>query len=348
MATISSRIKVDLKTTSKATPYYQTYNVYLKGIAYNSTYTLVYVGRVYVPANTAKVTIYLNDVLRDNGTDYSYFLDDSGYFVDTRLMVDCKVTSGAIDYNVGRVYYYDLPLWKTEPTSEPYANLELLLTQTTNKVPRVPAIKTDYMQIGATIFSTRGQDISFYRSDTGIIAHQPLDIIANGIFFIKERLSSIFANEVTIPSSLFLATTAGTVKVTKIAELLPACHSDYYLSWIDRTGGWNCQPFDGRYDFSEQFKTETTTNLFNERRPMRKEVSGKWILNTKFLTEEDYKMYEPILWSKYLYLYDVRNDKGFYVIVTNTTYNEKLFKNEKGLFTFGVEVEMVEQIITNI
>ena len=36
------------------------------------------------------------------------------------------------------------------------------------------------------------------------------------------------------------------------------------------------------------------------------------------------------------------------IIVTNTTYNEKLFKNEKGLFTFGVEVEMVEQIITNI
>ena len=120
------------------------------------------------------------------------------------------------------------------------------------------------------------------------------------------------------------------------------------MSWIDRTGGWNCQPFDGRYDFSEQFKTETTTNLFNERRPMRKELSGKWSLNTKFLTEADYKMYEPILWSKYLYLYDVRNDKGFYVIVTNTTYNEKLFKNEKGLFTFGVEVEMVEQIITNI
>ena len=139
-----------------------------------------------------------------------------------------------------------------------------------------------------------------------------------------------------------------TVKVTKIAELLPKCQSDYYLSWIDRTGGWNCQPFDGRYDFSEQFKTETTTNLFNERRPMRKEFSGKWSLNTKFLTEADYQMYEPILWSKYLYLYDVRNDKGFYVIVTNTTYNEKIFKNEKGLFTFGVEVEMVEQIITNI
>ena len=68
----------------------------------------------------------------------------------------------------------------------------------------------------------------------------------------------------------------------------------------------------------------------------------------KYDPEGDYKMYEPILWSKYLYLYDVRNDKGFYVIVTNTTYNEKIFKNEKGLFTFGVEVEMVEQIITNI
>ena len=344
MATISSRIKVDLTTTSRATPYHQTYNVYLKGIATGSTYTLVYVGRVYVPANTAKVTIYLNDILRDNSTDYSYFLGDSEAFVNTRLILDWKVTSKAISY-FGRVYYYDLPIWKTEPASEPYANLELLLTQTTNKVPRVPAIKTGYMQIGATIFSTSTDDV-FYWSDTEIIEHLPLDIDVKGILFIQEPLSSIFENEATIPSSLWLGTATG--KVTKIAELLPACQSDYYLSWIDRTGGWNCQPFDGRYDFSEQFKTETTTNLFNERRPMRKELSGKWSLNTKFLTEADYKMYESILWSKYLYLYDVRNDKGFYVIVTNTTYNEKLFKNEKGLFTFGVEVEMVEQIITNI
>ena len=344
MATISSRIKVDLTTTSQATPYYQTYNVYLKGIASGSIYTLVYVGRVYVPANTAKVTIYLNDVLRDNGTDYSYFLDDSQDFVDTRLMLDWKVTSATIDYT-GRVYYYDLPLWKTEPTSEPDANLELLLAQTTSNVPRVPAIKTVFMQIGTTVFSTGEQNV-YYWSDTEKIEHPNLAGAVNSILFIQERLSLIFADEATIPSSLWLGTE--TEKVTKIAELLPACYSDYYLSWIDRTGGWNCQPFDGRYDFSEQFKTETTTNIFNERRPMRKEFSGKWSLNTKFLTEEDYKMYEPILWSKYLYLYDVRNDKGFYVIVTNTTYNEKLFKNEKGLFTFGVEVEMVEQIITNI
>ena len=343
MATISSRIKVDLTTTSQGTPYYQTYNVYLKGIATGSTYTLVYVGRVYVPASTTKVTIYLNDVLRDNSTDYSYFLDDSEDFVDTHLMLDWKVTSATIDY-IGRVYYYDLPLWEKEPTSEPDANLELLLAQTTNKVPRVPAIKTGYMQIGATIFSTGTNDV-YYWSDTERTEHEVLSA-ANGILCIQERLSYIFAEEATIPSSLWLGT--ATEKVTKIAELLPKCQSDYYLSWIDRTGGWNCQPFDGRYDFSEQFKTETTTNLFNERRPMRKELSGKWSLNTKFLTEADYKMYEPILWSKYLYLYDVRNDKGFYVIVTNTTYNEKLFKNEKGLFTFGVEVEMVEQIITNI
>ena len=344
MATISSRIKVDLTTTSQATPYYQTYNVYLKGIAAGSTYTLVYVGRVYVPASTTKVTIYLNDILRDNSTDYSYFLNDSEAFVDTRLMLDWKVTSATIDY-IGRVYYYDLPLWKTEPASEPDANIELLLAQTTNKVPRVPAIKTGLMQIGATIFSTSAQ-VFYYWSDTGIIEHPNLVGAVNSIIFIQERLSYIFADEATIPSSLWLGTDTG--KVTKIAELLPKCQSDYYLSWIDRTGGWNCQPFDGRYDFSEQFKTETTTNLFNERRPMRKELSGKWSLNTKFLTEADYKMYEPILWSKYLYLYDVRNDKSFYVIVTNTTYNEKLFKNEKGLFTFGVEVEMVEQIITNI
>lgn len=346
MATISSRIKVDLTTTSQATPYCQTYNVYLKSIASVYTYTLVYVGRVYVPASTTKVRVYLNDVLRDNGTDYSYFLDDSQSFVETRLFLDWKVTSAGVDYT-GRVYYYDLPLWKTEPTSEPNTNLELLLAQTTSNVPRVPAIKSAFLYIGTTIFSTGTQNV-YYWSDFERNAIRILDIILvpRGCLFIKMNTNFIFAEQTTLPSSLWLGTQ--TDKVTKIAEFLPACQSDYYLSWIDRTGGWNCQPFDGRYDFSEQFKTETTTNLFNERRPMRKEVSGKWILNTKFLTEEDYKMYEPILWSKYLYLYDVRNDKGFYVIVTNTTYNEKLFKNEKGLFTFGVEVEMVEQIITNI
>jgi hypothetical protein len=344
MATISSRIKVDLTTTSQATPYYQTYNVYLRGIEGNDPYKLVYVGRVYVPASTTKVTIYLNDVLRDNGTGYSYFLDAKAEFVNTNLILDWAVTSSGYDYE-GSVYYYDLPIWKTEPTSEPNSHLELLLAQTTSKVPRVPAIRTAEMFIGLVVNQISHTPTALWTEDR-LLAHYSIEPNTFGYIFYGEDIRNLFVNEATLPSSLWIGTY--TEKVTKIAELLPACQSDYYLSWIDRTGGWNCQPFDGRYDFSEQFKTETTTNLFKERRPMRKEVSGKWSLNTKFLTEEDYKMYEPILWSKYLYLYDVRNDKGFYVIVTNTTYNEKLFKNEKGLFTFGVEVEMVEQIITNI
>ena len=49
-----------------------------------------------------------------------------------------------------------------------------------------------------------------------------------------------------------------------------------------------------------------------------KSFSGKWKgLNTK-LTEADIKCMSLILWSKYLYLYDVRNDKGNYVIVERT------------------------------
>ena len=168
-------------------------------------------------------------VIHNNGTDYSYFLDDSEDFVNTRLMLDWKVTSATIDYT-GRVYYYDLPLWENEPASEPNANLKLLLAQTTNKVPRVPAIKTGRMQIGTTIRSTGAQQYVYW-SDTEKIEHPYLiGGGVNSILFIQERLSYIFAEEATIPSSLWLGTS--TEKVTKIAELLPACYSDYYLAWI--------------------------------------------------------------------------------------------------------------------
>lgn len=117
--------------------------------------------------------------------------------------------------------------------------------------------------------------------------------------------------------------------------------SRYFLRWMDRYGMAQIQPFDKLTTYSENFVYHETINYKNERKNSSIDIQPKWKLNTKWLNKEVYPFYESIFVSPYLQLYDAKEDKLYNVLVTNTEYIEKTFKNQnKQLFNLQLEVKL--------
>ena len=117
------------------------------------------------------------------------------------------------------------------------------------------------------------------------------------------------------------------------------CTARYYLAWNDRFGDIQSQPFNGKVEYSENIDTEEIIDYKMRRRPSNKQVQPKWKLNTTWLNPKVYPMYESIFISPYLLLYDTEQDKAWNVIVKDSEYKEKTYKNQKGLFNLEITVE---------
>lgn len=118
------------------------------------------------------------------------------------------------------------------------------------------------------------------------------------------------------------------------------CYSRYYLQWQDRMGGFQSQPFNDKYTYSESFETETLTDYQGRKRLSNVGVTGKFKINTDWIKEDLYPYYESIFTSPVLFLYDTKEDKRYSVLVTDSDYTEKTFNNQKRLFNLTLNLEL--------
>lgn len=118
------------------------------------------------------------------------------------------------------------------------------------------------------------------------------------------------------------------------------CYSRYYLQWQDRMGGFQSQPFNDKYTYSENFETETLTDYQGRKRLSNVGVTGKFKINTDWLKEDLYPYYESIFTSPVLFLYDTKEDKRYSVLVKDSDYTEKTFSNQKKLFNLTLNLEL--------
>lgn len=121
--------------------------------------------------------------------------------------------------------------------------------------------------------------------------------------------------------------------------VLDSCYSRYYLAWMDRFGDVMSQPFGGKIEYTEDFEHNEIKDYKLRRRVIHNEVQPKWRLNTKWLNEDIYPMYESIFTSPYLLLYDTETDRSWNVILADSEYKEKTFNTEKTLFNLEINVE---------
>ena len=124
-----------------------------------------------------------------------------------------------------------------------------------------------------------------------------------------------------------------------VIGILDKCPARYYLAWNDRYGDMQSQPFEGKVVYSEDIKSEEIKDYKERRRVSHKSIQPKWDLNTKWIKEDVYPIYESIFTSPYVLLYDTEQDKAWNVIVTSKEYEEKTRKNEKSLFNLELKVE---------
>lgn len=121
------------------------------------------------------------------------------------------------------------------------------------------------------------------------------------------------------------------------------CPSRFYLQWQDRYGGFQSQPFNKFFTFSENFEKETVRTYTGEKRVSNITVTPKFKINSDWLREDLYPYYESIFTSPVLYLYDTEEDKCYSVMVTDSEYTEKTFDNQKKLFNITLNLELTKQ-----
>ena len=116
------------------------------------------------------------------------------------------------------------------------------------------------------------------------------------------------------------------------------CYKRYYLFWQDRFGGYQSQAFNDYTTYSETFDVTETQNYINERKKSFIQIQPKWKLNSGWISEDIYPLYESILVSPILLMYDSKEDR-LYEVIVNTNYTEKTYRSEKKLLNLNLDLE---------
>lgn len=130
-------------------------------------------------------------------------------------------------------------------------------------------------------------------------------------------------------------------KRTKIATF-DECPSDFYLIWMDRSGAYQCQPFNKKVYRKENITTTSVVNSIEEKRPILKSVTNTWTLHSDWLSFSEYEAYESIFTSPYIYLFDYKNDEGYWVNCTNKSWDEKNERNTNKPFNLTITLESIQ------
>lgn len=155
----------------------------------------------------------------------------------------------------------------------------------------------------------------------------------------SETLDKRFTLTPVFSSSTFTIDVPDIYYGTCPVAILDRCYSRYYLAWNDRYGDIQSQSFDGKIEYTEDMQKIEIKDYKMRRRVIHNELQPKWKLNTKWLSEDVYPMYESIFTSPYLLLYDTQTDRSWNVILTDNKYTEKTYKNQKALFNLEITVE---------
>lgn len=113
----------------------------------------------------------------------------------------------------------------------------------------------------------------------------------------------------------------------------------YFLVWQDRLGSMMSKPFSEFVEYSESFNKQEVQDYDNERKLNTVQVNPKWKVSSGWIKETLYPLYESIYISPVLFLYDMKYNKCYNVMVKGD-YTEKTYKNQKRLINITLELEL--------
>ena len=120
-------------------------------------------------------------------------------------------------------------------------------------------------------------------------------------------------------------------------------NSRFYLLWITRNNDYMCRPFCKKNILTESVTTNYVYSVTNRKNPYMKASTYSWKLNSDWLTYDEHNVYESLLISPIVYLYDNIEGKMYRVNVVDTEWTEKNANNTKKPFNMTVNVELADE-----
>lgn len=134
--------------------------------------------------------------------------------------------------------------------------------------------------------------------------------------------------------------------VLEDAFIMDECPRDFYLHWIDRYGGVQCQPLRQNYKQTQNYTRESAQNLINETHDYLNNVQTTYTFNTDWINRQEMAVWESIMTSPMVCLIDTRAEMSRRVLVTDKSFSQKTFDNTHTLFnmTFNVKLAKTQPI----
>ena len=203
-----------------------------------------------------------------------------------------------------------------------------------------------FMKMESSVFENlRG--ISYYRNTWQDTQIEVFDdgtrkvLTQNGTGFETIKTTPGFVN----PKYVFVKFTNNKY-VLEDAFILDECPRDFYLHWIDRYGGVQCQPLRQNYKQTQSYTRESTQNLINETHDYLNNVQTTYTFNTDWINKQEMAVWESIMVSPMVCLIDTRAKVSRRVLVTDKSFTQKTFDNTHTLFnmTFNVKLDKTQKI----
>ena len=122
------------------------------------------------------------------------------------------------------------------------------------------------------------------------------------------------------------------------------CPARYYLQWRDRYGSMQMQPFSKAETYSEDFTRTEIKNYQDTRRLSGISIQPKWKLNSAWIPFDLVPYYESLQVSPWVKLYDTKEDQLYDVILKDTAFTEKTFRNnDRQLWHMEIECEQTDK-----
>lgn len=189
------------------------------------------------------------------------------------------------------------------------------------------------------IFNIKGADYEVTKITT-----KDLGIAKNfSIMMGAERILNLIGWNAVLNNSTKYQQYIASKNIIEVAKV-DGCPSRYYLQWRDRYGSCQCQPFSKAETYSEDFTRTEIKNYQDTRRLSGIGIQPKWKLNSAWIPFDLVPYYESLQVSPWVKLYDTKEDQLYDVILKDTAFTEKTFRNnDRQLWSLEVECEQTDK-----
>ena len=324
-------------------------------LEWNKQNNPIYYGRVWFLKGETQKTVYVKNIIET--------------LRDTQFITDKEDNTGAtnIFYNIiycysiesNKRYTLNIDLWQlpmNESVTElntisnfSYQPLESYVSEITTLRPMLPCFPTSYpvymssIQDEGTVYAAKVDDKFYFLGvgHTNNIVMSSLCAVPiggevwtfdyvdfNQEFFFHEDWGALIPDGADGVPYIYAS--------YKIANT--DCKSRYFIQWETRYGGIQCQPFSLNSEYSENIESSIIANTIDEESVINKQITSSWSLNSRYLNDVEIKTFEDLYIAPRVWLIDVEKQMRIPVIVNDSKYVEKQFKNGRRLNNLKIKV----------